>query len=99
VVSNWYNAHQLFLYDPASGSVQANDLAQGVTVPLWSDDGASMLYVSENALWLKTTLAHPPVEIARPLFTSDWPAFYGQVPFSSQFSWSPPQDSVHSANG
>jgi Tol biopolymer transport system component len=89
VVASWYNAHQLYLFDPTTGSAQRNTQIHGATVPLWSGNGRSLLYVSNNGLWLNSTLAEPAVEIARPLFApGQWPAFYGQVAFSSQFSWS-----------
>ncbi|MHB8430071.1 MAG: TolB-like translocation protein [Acidimicrobiales bacterium] len=99
VVSNWYNAHQLDLYDPATGSVHAYPQVQGVTVPLWSNDGTSRLYVNNNGLWLDPTLAQPPMEIAQPLFLPAWPSYYGQVAFSSQFSWSPEPVSAPTGSG
>jgi dipeptidyl aminopeptidase/acylaminoacyl peptidase len=88
-VASWYNAHQLYLFDPDTGSVHLNSQAKGVTVPLWSGDGDSLLFVSNNGLWLNPAPDRPPVEIAYPLFTPGlWPTFYGQVSFSAQFSWS-----------
>jgi len=58
-----------------------------VTVLLWSDDGKSLLYASNKGLWLSATLAHRPIEIAQPLFTSnDWLQHFGRVAFSSQFA-------------
>jgi Tol biopolymer transport system component len=90
-VAHWYGAHECYLFDPTTGSVQMSSQTRGATVPLWSGDGNSLLYVSNNGLWLNAALGRPPVEIAHPLFTpGEWPSFYGQVGFSDQFSWSSP---------
>jgi Tol biopolymer transport system component len=87
-VMQWYDSHQLEVYDPTTGAVRPDARARGVTVPRWSTDGTSLLYVSNDGLWLDADLASSPVEIAQPLFTpGDWPQYYGQVDFSSQFSW------------
>jgi hypothetical protein len=89
-VPSWYDAHQLYLYLPSTGTSLEQPLTPGVTDPLWSNDGKSLLYVSDNGLWLSPTLSQSPTEIVRPLFTPhDWPQYYGQVAFSSQFSWWP----------
>jgi hypothetical protein len=88
-LANWYNAHHLLSFDPSTGSVQANSVTPGATVPQWSTNGRTLLYVSNNGLWLKDSPASSPVEVAQPLFTpGQWPSYYGQVAFSSQFSWS-----------
>ena len=64
---------------------------KGATVPVWSGDGDSLLYVGNDGLWLDAALGRPPVEIAHPLFApTEWPTFYGQVSFSEQFSCSSP---------
>jgi Tol biopolymer transport system component len=87
-VVQWYSSHQLVVYDRNSAGVRPDASAAGVTTPLWSTNGRSLLYVSDDGLWLDADLASSPVEIARPLFTpGDWPQYYGQVDFSSQFSW------------
>jgi hypothetical protein len=88
VVAAWYDAHQLWLYDPARRSLR-NLNATGASVPAWSADGKSLLYVARDGLWLLPTLAGHPVRIAGPLFSPDnWPAYYGQVQWCSQFAWS-----------
>jgi len=40
-----------------------------------------------------------PVEIAQPLFGGAWPAFYGQVAFASQFSWTSNSGSAGTSGG
>jgi hypothetical protein len=84
----WYADHRLLLYSPQTGTPRGIPVTQGVTVPAWSADGRSLLYVSRNALWLLPTLSAKPVEIASPLFaTGTWPQYYAQVPWNAQFAW------------
>ncbi|MHB1710501.1 MAG: TolB-like translocation protein [Acidimicrobiales bacterium] len=83
VVASWYNAHRLCLYDPTTGAVQAVAQAHGATVPLWSHAGTSLLYVSNNGLWLHAARTRATAQIARPIFTVRWPTYCGQVPFTS----------------
>jgi hypothetical protein len=59
----------------------------------------NLLYASDNGLWLGTTTAMAPVEIAQPLFGGAWPAFYGQVAFASQFSWTSNSGSAGTSGG
>jgi Tol biopolymer transport system component len=98
-VATWYDAHELRVFDPTSGSTGQALHNPGATVPLWSTDMKSLLYVSDNGLWLGTTTATAPVEIAQPLFGGAWPAFYGQVDFSSQFSWTSNPGSPRTSSG
>jgi WD40-like Beta Propeller Repeat len=87
VVAAWYAAHQLWLYDPAHRSLRELN-ASGATVPLWSASGTSMLYVAQDGIWLLPSLTGRPVRIAGPLFPpGNWPTFYGQVNWLSQFAW------------
>jgi hypothetical protein len=88
-VAAWYDAHQLWLYDPAQRSLRELD-ASGASVPTWAADGESLLYVAQDGLWLLPSLSGRPVQIAGPLFPpDDWPTFYGQVNWLSQFAWWP----------
>ena len=94
VVAAWYGAHQLWLYDPASGSRHELD-ARGASVPQWSADGKSLLYVARDAIWLLPQLGGQPVRIAGPLYPPGrWPAYYGQVNWISQFAWWPGHGAV-----
>lgn len=94
VVAAWYDAHQLWLYDPAHRSLRKLD-ASGASAPTWSADGKSMLYVARDGLWLLPSLTGRPVRLARPLFPpNSWPTFYGQVQWLSQFAWSPGTEGV-----
>jgi hypothetical protein len=86
-LNSWYGAHELRLYQPSTGGSRTVSASQGSTVPFWSADGSSFLYVSDDSLWL-----HPadgvPVRVASPLYATYWPSYYGQVPFAAQFTWS-----------
>ena len=93
-VAAWYGAHQIWLYDPARGSRHELD-ARGATVPQWSADGKSLLYVARDAVWLLPQLTGQPVRVAGPLYPpGHWPAYYGQVTWISQFAWWPGQGAV-----
>jgi WD40 repeat protein len=95
VMQRWYGEHQLLLYNISSKTIQAIATAKGATVPIWSPDAHSLLYVSGNALWLLPSLSSRPVEIAAPLFTEQpWPAYYGQIAWSAQFAWTNARTSV-----
>jgi dipeptidyl aminopeptidase/acylaminoacyl peptidase len=87
VVAAWYDAHQLWLYDPARRSLRELN-ADGASVPTWSADGNSLLYAAQDGIWLLPGLTERPVRIAGPLFPPDnWPTYYGQVDWLSQFAW------------
>ena len=89
VLHRWYADHRLFLDDVETKTLRGLPGVSGVTVPRWSADGRSLLYVSHNALWMLATLGGKPVEIAAPLFaTGNWPEYYAQVPWIAQFAWS-----------
>jgi hypothetical protein len=91
-VAAWYAAHQLWLYDPASGARRELD-ASGASAPAWSTDGKSLLYAARDAIWLLPRLDGQPVRIAGPLFPpGHWPSYYGQVNWTGQFAWWPGSD-------
>lgn len=97
----WFAAHTLYVFDPARNqSTKVADIS-GVSVPTWSHNGKSLLYVDDDALWLAPATGGKPTKVATPLYsaarwlgnpTSDQSiAFYGQIPWTSQFDWwSPP---------
>jgi dipeptidyl aminopeptidase/acylaminoacyl peptidase len=85
----WYGAHRLVLYDARTQALRELAAATGATVPLWSADGKSLLYVSGDSLWLMPTLTGKPVEIATPLFPpNNWPSYFAQIAWRTQFAWS-----------
>jgi hypothetical protein len=88
VLKGWYADHQLRLYDPPARTTQTLAEEHGATVPIWSVDGRSMLFVDRNGIWLLPRVGAAPVEIASPLFGSSWPAYYGQMAWPAQFGWS-----------
>jgi len=67
--------------------------AMGASAPVWSADGRSLMYVANDSLWVVSAPSAGergrPVLIAAPLFQrDDWPNYYGEVDWSSQFAWS-----------
>lgn len=88
-VAGWFAAHRVLLYDTTSRTARELPAAHGATAINWSRDGRSLLYVRNNAIWLLPTLTGQPVRIASPLFTTpDWPQYYAQIGWSTQFAWS-----------
>ncbi|MGH9918900.1 MAG: hypothetical protein ACRD6W_08545, partial [Nitrososphaerales archaeon] len=60
-------------------------------VPVWSTSGHSLLYESNDGLFLLRSLTGRSVEIVYPLFTSvGWgeSPYYGEIDWSRQFAWS-----------
>jgi dipeptidyl aminopeptidase/acylaminoacyl peptidase len=90
-MQRWYADHKLLLYSTLTNTIRFIPLAKGATVPVWSRNGASLLYEAHNALWLLPLAGAKPVRIVKPLFaTGKWPAYYTQVAWSAQFAWSSP---------
>jgi len=86
-VTAWYDAHQLWVYDPATRAARKLD-ARGATAPAWSADGQSLLYIARDGIWLLPRLTGRAVRIATPLFVpGNWPTYYGQVDWTPQFAW------------
>jgi dipeptidyl aminopeptidase/acylaminoacyl peptidase len=84
----WFAAHHVVLYNRMTERVSPLAAAHGATAITWSRDGRSLLYVRGNALWLLPTLTGKPTQIAEPLFPpSNWPQYFGQVGWSTQFAW------------
>ncbi len=89
IVARWYDAHQLWLYRPATRSLRRLD-APGASDPAWSADGRSLLYTGRDGIWLLPRLSGRPARITTPLFQpGNWPAYYGQVGWMGQFAWWP----------
>ncbi len=89
VVAAWYGAHQLWLYQQPGRPIRKLN-ANGASVPIWSPNGNSLIYVARDDIWLLPRLNGQPVRIAGPLYPpASWPAFYGQVKWASQFAWWP----------
>jgi hypothetical protein len=94
----WYAAHELFVYNPATHRSTKIAGIDGVSVPTWSADGKSLLYVSRDALWLSPATGGKPTEIATPLFApAEWLhpgldaiSYYGQINWTGQFDWRSP---------
>lgn len=94
----WFQSHQLDLWNSQTGATHRIGAISGSSVPTWSRDGKSLLYVGDDGLWLADAATGKAVEIEHPLYReSAWKnvattslAFYGQIPWSKQFSWYTP---------
>jgi hypothetical protein len=97
--TGWYREHVLYLWNRTSGATRRIGPVDGAQLPTWSRNGSELLYVADDGLWLTHVHGGNPIEIEHPLFrerewndvaaTSDI-AFYGQIPWTAQFSWSSP---------
>ena len=94
-IAGWFAAHRVLLYDSSAGRVRALSAAHGATAITWSRNGRSLLYVRNDALWLLPAIGNRPVRIAAPLFpTHNWPQYYAQIAWASQFAWTDTTASV-----
>jgi Tol biopolymer transport system component len=90
----WFQAHQLYVWNSRTDATRRIGAINGSSLPTWSRNGKSLLYVSGDGLWLADATGKT-VEIEHPLYReSTWKtvgttdlAFYGQIPWSRQFSW------------
>ena len=89
----WYAAHALYVWNARTGVTRRIAAVDAVNVPTWSANGHDLLYVHDDGLWLAPVTHGTPAEIAHPLFpqsglytgfTND---YYGQIPWTDQFSW------------
>jgi hypothetical protein len=91
----WFQAHQLDVWNARTDTTHRIGAISGSSLPTWSGDGKKLLYVSADGLWLANAVTGKAVEIEHPLYRqSTWKhvadtnlAFYGQIPWSKQFSW------------
>lgn len=91
-LQRWYATHSLWVLQSGSRSPSEIKDANGASVPVWSANSKSLLYEADDALWLLPTVSSKPVRVAAPLFQpNDWPSYYGQIDWSSQFAWSSPR--------
>ena len=93
---SWYQAHALDLWNADTGTTLDLRDAVGAQLPTWSRNGRELLYVADDGLWLLPLATGRPVEIERPLYahwnaatSTDEVGYFGQIPWSKQFSWSP----------
>ncbi|MCU1495994.1 MAG: putative signaling protein [Acidimicrobiaceae bacterium] len=88
-LTKWYLTHHLWLLSSGSSEPTEVKNSAGASVPVWSSNGRSLIYESADSLWIIPSPGANPTKIAAPLFpTSAWPSYYGQITWSSQFSWS-----------
>jgi TolB protein len=84
----WYATRKLWLLPAGRKRPLAVPDSTGAADPVFSADGASLLFVKDDGLWLFPGPSGPPVRIATPLFSGALPNDYGQVDWNSRFAWS-----------
>jgi hypothetical protein len=99
-LNSWYAAHAIYLLDAHTNTTRRVGTIDGASVPNWSGNGRDLLYESGDGLWLTPLGSGTPVEIEHPLYSgAEWNtraghlagiAYYGQIPWDQQFSWSSP---------
>lgn len=94
-IEPWYAAQALYLWNASSDTSTKVADVSGASVPTWSRDGKSLLYVSGDSLWLYRVGGGAPVKTAGPLFSgrqltasAEGVGYYFQFPWGAQFSWS-----------
>ena len=92
----WYQAHELFVWNPATNATRQIADVRGISVPTWSRNGKDLLYVANDGLWFVPVKGGRDVEIEHPLFPmkqwdhinqSETISYYGQIAWIAQFSW------------
>lgn len=100
----WYQAHDLMIWDAATRTTRRLGDVSGASVPVWARNGQDILLVEDDSLWLTPVQGGEAVEVAGPLYSAAaWRsayrpgpeaasvAYYGQVPWVSQFNWWSPE--------
>jgi hypothetical protein len=89
----WYAAHDLYIFNPHTGTTRRIGNVDGANVPTWSAGGHDLLYVRDDGLWLAPADGGAPTEIVYPLFrpvglySGFSHDYYGQIPWTAQFNW------------
>lgn len=91
----WYRTHRLYIWNTLTNTTRQLGAINGSSLPTWSHSSTSLPYVSGDGLWLANTTTGNTLEIEHPLYSvsawhslpNDELAYYGQIPWSQQFSW------------
>jgi hypothetical protein len=89
----WQQAHAIYVWNARTGTTRRVGAVDGASVPTWSSDGHELLFVRDDGLWLQPLSGGAAVEIEHPLLSSaalsgpDSVDYFGQIPWSAEFSW------------
>jgi hypothetical protein len=89
----WQAAHAIYVWNARTGATRRVGPIDGANTPTWSADGRDLLFVRDDGIWLQPISGGRPVEIEHPLFAAnaltgpDGVDYFGQIPWSAQFSW------------
>jgi hypothetical protein len=86
-VANWYASDELWIVPEGSNSpIQLGNTA-GAIDPVFSERGAGLVFVKNQALWLLPGPSGQPVEIAGPLRRPPAPYVFGYINWPDEFAW------------
>ena len=92
----WAAAHAIYVWNARTNATRRIGAIDGASVPTWSTDGRNLLFVRNDGLWLQPIDGGAPIEIEHPLFASDALTgpdsvdYFGQIPWTAQFTWKSP---------
>jgi len=83
-VSAWQQTRTLWVADAGGKNArQVSEAGTGISRPLWSRDGAHIIYLKENSIWLTDINGGSPVKLVGPFpDASGLPGYYGYVSWS-----------------
>ena len=86
-MARWNATNELWTETPGHPAQRAS-ATSGVVAVQWNTGGTEVLTVRNDSLWLGPVTAASPRRVVGPLFASAAPSgYYGQVDWTSQFSW------------
>jgi hypothetical protein len=88
-MAQWNATNVLMSVDAAGQSAPVSSAPPGALYSVPSNEGASLLVVADDALWLANPVGAPATEVAGPLYSTAGPAgYYGEVDWKGTFAWS-----------
>ncbi|MDF9408370.1 hypothetical protein L7E55_08365 [Pelotomaculum isophthalicicum JI] len=84
-VSAWQQTRTLWVADAGGKNArQVSEAGTGISRPLWSRDGAHIIYLKENSIWLIDINGGSPVKLVGPFPNApDSQGYYGYVSWSN----------------
>jgi Tol biopolymer transport system component len=96
----WFEDHAIYTWNSQTGITTRVGTVDGSAVPTWSANGRDLLFERNDGLWLMPLNSGRAVRIEYPLYSQrEWNtrtshlaniSFYGQIPWTEQFSWNTP---------
>jgi hypothetical protein len=88
-MAQWNATNVLTSLGAAGQSAPVPSAPSGALYTVASSQGASLLVVADDRLWLESEIGGPALEVAGPLYSTVGPAgYYGEVDWKGTFAWS-----------